>query len=69
MCCLACWSIGNIIADSTKMRTKFISFTILENLLKLEALDTYADTEFMMTQAWLIGRVAFLEILENPRKS
>ena len=55
--CLACWAIGNILADSGEMRTQFLRCNILEHIIKLEALDQYADIEFLSIQAWLIGKV------------
>ena len=43
-------------ADSGEMRTQFLKYNILEHIIKLEALDEFADIEFLSIQAWLIGR-------------
>ena len=63
LCCLACWAIGNILADSAQMRTFFLKVNILEHIVSLAVLDKDADTEFISIQAWLIGN-----ILRNNRK-
>ena len=39
------------------MRTQFLRYNILEHIIKLGALDEFADIEFLSIQAWLIGRV------------
>merc|ERR1712131_118262 len=57
LCCLACWAIGNILADSGEMRTQFLRYNILEHIIKLGALDEFADIEFLSIQAWLIGNI------------
>ena len=44
------------------MRTQFLKYNILEHIIKLGALDEFADIEFLSIQAWLIGRV-FTSIL------
>ena len=49
-------------ADSGEMRTQFLKYNILEHIIKLGALDEFADIEFLSIQAWLIGRV-FTSIL------
>ena len=48
--CLACWSIGNIVADSGEMRSHFLRVNILEHIVALAALDKDADTEFISIQ-------------------
>ena len=42
-------------ADSGEMRTQFLKYNILEHIIKLGALDEFADIEFLSIQAWLIG--------------
>ena len=37
------------------MRTQFLKYNILEHIIKLGALDEFADIEFLSIQAWLIG--------------
>ena len=55
--CLACWAIGNILADSGEMREHFLRVNILEHIVSLAELDDEADTEFISIQAWLIGNI------------
>merc|ERR1712131_322729 len=57
LCCLSCWAICNILADSGEMRTQFLRYNILEHIIKLGALDEFADIEFLSIQAWLIGNI------------
>ena len=46
-----------MIVDSDRMRSVLLNKNIFEKLVDLENLDSDADTEFLMTQAWLIGNV------------